>query len=131
LEEFTENFKVKVIQISDDEAIFDLIGIDPAIANAFRRIMISEVPTMAIEHVYVMNNTTLIQDEVLVHRLGLIPIRADPREFEERADPEQPSDLDTIVFKLKIACSRNPSCKSDDAPPEQKYINEKVFFWGS
>lgn len=37
---------------------------------------------MAIERVYIANNTSLIQDEVLSHRLGLIPIDADPKLFE-------------------------------------------------
>ncbi len=37
---------------------------------------------MAIEKVFVHNNTSIVQDEVLAHRLGLIPIRADPRDFE-------------------------------------------------
>lgn len=39
---------------------------------------------MAIEKVYVMNNSGLMQDEVLAHRLGLIPIKADPRLFDFR-----------------------------------------------
>lgn len=37
---------------------------------------------MAIERVYIANNTSIVQDEVLSHRLGLIPIKADPRLFE-------------------------------------------------
>lgn len=37
---------------------------------------------MAIEKVFVHNNTSIIQDEVLAHRLGLIPIKVDPRDFE-------------------------------------------------
>jgi len=37
---------------------------------------------MAIERVYIANNTSVVQDEVLSHRLGLIPIRVDPRLFE-------------------------------------------------
>ena len=70
------------IQDSDGlEMEFDLIGVDASIANAFRRILIAEVPTMAIETVYVFNNTSVIQDEVLSHRLGLIPIKADPGKF--------------------------------------------------
>ena len=43
---------------------------------------------MAIDKVFVYNNTSLIQDEVLAHRLGLIPIQADPRLFEYREPPE-------------------------------------------
>ena len=41
---------------------------------------------MAIEKVFVYNNTSIIPDEVLAHRLGLIPIRADPRLFEYRQE---------------------------------------------
>ena len=37
---------------------------------------------MAIEKVFIHNNTSIVQDEVLAHRLGLIPIKADPRDFE-------------------------------------------------
>lgn len=44
-----------------------------------------QVPTMAIEKVYIANNTSVIQDEVLAHRLGLLPIRADPRLFDYKS----------------------------------------------
>lgn len=47
-----------------------------------------EVPTMAVEKVFVYNNTSIVQDEILAHRLGLIPIRADPRLFEYRNQGE-------------------------------------------
>lgn len=40
---------------------------------------------MAIEKVYVLNNTSIIHDEVLAHRLGLIPIYADPQFFDFKA----------------------------------------------
>lgn len=64
--------------------VFELTGVDAPIANALRRILIAEVPTMAIATVYIANNTSILPDEVLAHRLGLIPILADPREFEPR-----------------------------------------------
>jgi DNA-directed RNA polymerases I and III subunit RPAC1 len=60
---------------------FDLVGVDAAIANAIRCILLTEIPTMAIEDVYIWNNTSVIQDEVLSHRLSLIPIKADPSKF--------------------------------------------------
>lgn len=45
-----------------------------------------QVPSMAIEKVHIYNNTSLLQDEVLAHRLGLIPLRADPRNFEYKPE---------------------------------------------
>lgn len=42
----------------------------------------SQVPTMAIEQVLFYQNTSIIQDEVLAHRLGLIPIKADADLFD-------------------------------------------------
>jgi DNA-directed RNA polymerase I and III subunit RPAC1 len=82
LEAFRRDFKINVLKIADDEMVFEMIGIDAPIANAFRRILIAEVPTMAIDQVYIYNNTSVIQDEVLAHRLGLVPIRADPQVFD-------------------------------------------------
>lgn len=41
---------------------------------------------MAIEKVLIYNNTSLLQDEVLAHRMGLIPLRADPRLFEYKTE---------------------------------------------
>lgn len=43
LDNFCDNFRVEVIRLTEDEMEFDMIGIDPALANAFRRILISEV----------------------------------------------------------------------------------------
>ncbi|HIP83908.1 MAG TPA: DNA-directed RNA polymerase subunit D [Methanothermococcus okinawensis] len=56
---------------------FKLKGSIP-FANAIRRIMISEVPTYAIEYVYVYENTSSMYDELIAHRLALIPIRGKP-----------------------------------------------------
>ncbi|KAG7214376.1 hypothetical protein INR49_023087 [Caranx melampygus] len=78
------NFTIDVVNLDENSMEFDMVGIDAAIANAFRRILLAEVPTMAIEKVFIYNNTSIVQDEVLAHRLGLIPIKADPCLFEYR-----------------------------------------------
>ena len=41
---------------------------------------------MAIEQVLIYNNTSVIQDEVLAHRLGLIPLKANPTRFKYKSD---------------------------------------------
>lgn len=82
---YKKNFRIVIVRMNNLEMEFDLIGTYPAFANAFRRLMLSEVPSMAIEKVMIKNNTSIIQDEVLAHRLGLIPLKADPRNFEYRS----------------------------------------------
>lgn len=37
---------------------------------------------MAIEKVHIYQNTSYVLDEILAHRLGLIPLKADPRQFK-------------------------------------------------
>ena len=61
---------VKDKDTTEEDMEFDLIGIDPSIVNALRRIMLEELPTMAIEHVFVINNTSIIPVRVRGRRLG-------------------------------------------------------------
>ncbi len=115
-----QGLRIDIQRISKDTVEFDLIGVDAAIANAFRRILIAEVrffcsvyrrkrlgvngvaqvPTIAIENVYVLNNTSVIHDEVLAHRLGLIPLAIDPRRLELRPRMSTFSLEDTPVTVL-------------------------------
>jgi|EP00802_Teleaulax_amphioxeia_P008264 DNA-directed RNA polymerase II subunit RPB3 len=47
-----------------------------SLANSLRRIMIGEIPTISIDLVSVEINSSLICDEFLSHRLGLIPLKS-------------------------------------------------------
>eukprot|EP00128_Syssomonas_multiformis_P006627 Colp12_sorted_trinity150504_noHs@34397 len=125
-EKFVKNFRIDIIKMNDEVMEFDMVGIDAAIANAFRRILLAEVPTMAIEQVYIMNNTSIIPDEILAHRLGLIPIYADPRKFEYKGT-DNATDLNTVVFKLNVKCERNPNAPDNATDPEEMYLNSKVY----
>ncbi|VVA90827.1 unnamed protein product [Arabis nemorensis] len=109
LENFYESFKVNVISCTETDMEFDMIGIDASLANAFRRILIAELPSMAIEKVLIANNTSVIIDEVLAHRMGLIPIAVDPRLFEYLSENNQPNEKNTIVFKLHVKCPKGVS----------------------
>lgn len=69
--------EIEFSSLDDSLARFTLTGASPAFANAFRRAMIGEVPTLAIEEVRIYDNTSAFFDEMLAHRLGLIPIKTD------------------------------------------------------
>ncbi|XP_021115429.1 DNA-directed RNA polymerases I and III subunit RPAC1 isoform X2 [Heterocephalus glaber] len=125
---FEKNFRVDVVHMDENSLEFDMVGIDAAIANAFRRILLAEVPTMAVEKVLVYNNTSIVQDEILAHRLGLIPIHADPRLFEFRNEgDEEGTEIDTLQFRLQVRCTRNPHAAKDSSDPNELYVNHKVY----
>ncbi|XP_013135605.1 PREDICTED: DNA-directed RNA polymerases I and III subunit RPAC1 [Papilio polytes] len=125
---FVKNFRIVIVRLDNFEMEFDLIGLQPAFANAFRRLMLSEVPSMAIEKVMVRNNTSIIQDEVLAHRLGLIPLKADPRLFEYRPeDATESTEYDTLDFSLKVKCTAVKSQPKDSYRTEDLYENHSIY----
>lgn len=67
---------VKLLDLKQDNLTFELSDTDISMANSLRRIMIAEVPTLAIDLVEFRTNTTCMQDEYIAHRLGLIPLRS-------------------------------------------------------
>ncbi|GLB38172.1 putative epoxide hydrolase [Lyophyllum shimeji] len=127
LAKFRQNLKVKVQRLSQRSIEFDLVGVDASIANAFRRILIAEVPTVCIEHVYAWDNTSVIQDEVLAHRIGMVPLNVDPALVEMRDASNQATDRNTIVFRLKVLCERNPSAPKGSTDPAVLYKNHELL----
>jgi len=117
---------VKIRRVSDRSIDFDLVGVDASIANAFRRIIIAEVPTICIENVYVYNNTTVVADEILAQRLGLIPLNVDPKAMEMRVDDES-TDRNTIVFNLKLDCTRKKDAPKDSTVASELYNNHELL----
>jgi DNA-directed RNA polymerases I and III subunit RPAC1 len=68
--------------------------------------MIAEIPTMAIEKVEMWQNTSVIPDENLAHRMGLVPIAVDPRVFEYKQEGKPYDSTNSLRFKLHVICSK-------------------------
>mmetsp|Transcript_14487 Transcript_14487/g.43791 ORF Transcript_14487/g.43791 Transcript_14487/m.43791 type:complete len:392 (-) Transcript_14487:343-1518(-) len=121
---FARNFSINLNEQKADEIEFDVQGVDPAIMNCLRRILISEVPTVAIEHVFILDNTSIIADGMFAHRLGLIPINLDPRKLDWRDANSPATERNTVVLKLHVDCTR----KADGSINHEKVLSQDLQY---
>ncbi|MFC7177723.1 DNA-directed RNA polymerase subunit D [Halosegnis marinus] len=78
----SEDYEVEFIERGDRDATFLVRGVSPAFANGIRRAMLADVPTLSIDEVRVVENSSVMFDEQIGLRLGLIPLTTPPGEFE-------------------------------------------------
>ena len=67
----------EILEKTDTNMRLIIGDVDAPFVNALRRIILSEVPCMAIDEVVILENSSMLHDEVLAHRLGLLPIKTD------------------------------------------------------
>jgi DNA-directed RNA polymerase subunit D len=75
-------FEVEFIERGDRDARFLVRGLTPAIANGIRRAMVADVPTFSIDTVRFVENSSVMFDEMVALRLGLVPLTTDLDDFE-------------------------------------------------
>ncbi|NMC88684.1 MAG: DNA-directed RNA polymerase subunit D [Methanomicrobiales archaeon] len=73
-------------RLDERVAKFTVSGVSISFANLLRRAMVSEVPTLAIDNVRIYDNSSVLFDEMLAHRLGLIPLRTDLDRYVPRSE---------------------------------------------
>ncbi len=76
------SYEIEFIEEGEESATFIVRNVSPAFANSIRRAMLADVPTMAIDTVRVIENSSVMFDEMIGLRLGLVPLRTPPGEFE-------------------------------------------------
>jgi len=69
--------EIKIVDRNDFFARLIIEGVDSGFMNSLRRIIVAEVPAMAIDEVVVIENSSMLHDEILVHRLGFVPLKTD------------------------------------------------------
>lgn len=89
----SRDFEVQFIERDDRTALFVVRNVTPAFANGLRRAIIADVPTMSIDSVRMIENSSVMFDEQISLRLGLIPLTTPPGEFEEG---------DTVTLALDV-----------------------------
>jgi len=73
--------KIQVLEKTDSEIKFLLEGVTTGFANELRRIMMMEIPTMAIEWIDFKKNDSVLNDEIIANRLGQIPLTFDRKAY--------------------------------------------------
>ncbi|QRV79598.1 DNA-directed RNA polymerase II subunit RPB3 [Ceratobasidium sp. AG-Ba] len=61
-------------EVKKQSVNFTLQGVELAFANSLRRVVMADLPTLAIDLVEIESNTTVLADEFLAHRLGMVPL---------------------------------------------------------
>jgi DNA-directed RNA polymerase II subunit RPB3 len=108
---------------------FELTNTELHVANALRRIIIAEVPTMAIDIVQIHENTSVLNDEFIAHRLGLVPLHSEfEKEFvlNEQCQCPEFCEKCSVRYRLRKRCPPDQdSCEvtSDDITPENTNAN--------
>ena len=72
----------EIINEKENKMTFVIDGVTGAFLNSIRRVSTSEVPVMAIEEVEFTNNSSVLYDEIIAHRLGLIPLKTDLKTYK-------------------------------------------------
>ncbi|ORX99899.1 DNA-directed RNA polymerase [Clohesyomyces aquaticus] len=143
LEHFKQHVQVQFHTNHELDSSFSLTRIDTSLANAFRRILLAEIPTLAIESVFIFQNTSVIQDEVLAHRLGLIPLCGDrsaiswlkwhrgPAHDDPDAKQDELTDYNSCVLELEVACEWADGglakAAQGETNPDVLYKNHSVY----
>ena len=89
--------QIEVRELGEMRGRVVVTGVDASVVNALRRAMIANVPKLAIDEVTVYDNTSALFDEIVAHRLGLMPV---------------PTDLNLLNFRDQCVCGGEgcPNC---------------------
>jgi len=78
---FSNLTSLEIVSQDKQRMTIKLKGVPLQYANALRRICLNGVPVFAIDTVDIIENSSVMSDEGIAHRLGLIPLKTDLTRF--------------------------------------------------
>lgn len=113
-----------------NKTVFLLKGTSEAFANAIRRLILEEVPTLAVEELEIKENNSALYDEMLALRLGLIPIKTDLKSYrlpENEDEIKEKSVRCTLQLRLKAGKKGYVYAgEAESADPKCKFVYENM-----
>ncbi len=113
-----------------NKLLFRMKGSDEVFANTIRRMILEEVPTLAVEDVEIKDNNSALYDEMLALRLGLVPIKTDlssyslPQSEEEVAERSAKCTLQLTLKASKKGFVKAGESQSKD--PKCTFVQENM-----
>ncbi|EEB07420.1 RNA polymerase II subunit 3 [Schizosaccharomyces japonicus yFS275] len=106
---------VTIKNIGKNSVEFVLSNTDLSLANSLRRVVLGEIPTVAIDLVEISVNTSVMPDEFLAHRLGMIPLNSNNIDEPPPVGLEytRNCDCDQYCNKCSVELSLNAKCTGD------------------
>lgn len=100
---------LEVISKDKEKIAIKLKGVPLQYSNALRRVCLNGVPVFAIDTVDIIENTSVLPDEGLAHRLGLIPIKTDLSRFNEPSKCDCQSESGCSNCKIMLVLDSDES----------------------
>jgi len=100
---------MKIYKKTPEDAVFSA-DIEEPLANAIRR-SVQEIPILAIDEIEVFKNDSVLYDEVLAHRLGLLPLKTDKTMLEKsRKKKSSEKKEEGMLYEAKLKLSKKGPC---------------------
>lgn len=118
--------KINIVDQTDRKIRFVLEGTNPQFANAIRRVSMGEITAMAVDSVDFTHNDSVLYDEILAHRLAMIPLVFNPKNYKVKVSEEDTGSLYEVVLVVdkKGPCTvYTKDIKSSDPDVKPLYDN--------
>ncbi len=104
--------EIQILEKKEDFIRFIVRGVNVPFVNALRRIMLTEVPTMAIDEIVILENSSILHDEILAHRIGFIPLKTDLDSYNLPEECECESELGCNLCRTNLTLEAQATDKS-------------------
>lgn len=95
------SMQLELLHKKGEKLTFSMKGVDVSYVNTLRRLAMEETPVMAIEDVEIRKNNSILYDEMLTHRLGLVPLKTDLKGYDVYVEGEPVSAKNSVQLVLK------------------------------